>query len=271
MEWEQYEGEGEEEEGRRRDTKIDQAKAEIVAMLEANPETVYYIKQVQVLFEKEFFHWITGRAVGELIAEGTVGHEDVPLRHGKARFVFNTGHRYRVREIERAVSAIEAYSDSEMARACGHWAENTFLVALMERGFGLEGRNSNEYKGRKWTETKHNLDFIVQRDSLVYGAEVKNTWDYIPGEEFRLKMKMCAFLGIRPLFIWRYAPKTYMFELIEQGGYGMIFKAHIFPLGHMGLVTEIREALGLECDSPARIPDGILDRFMKFHSRVAGV
>lgn len=254
-----------------RDSKIDEAKRRVRALLDASPRAVYYIKQLQVLFEGEFFHWITGRAVGELIGEGFVSYEDASLAKGKARFVFNKAHRYRIRQITRAVKVIERYSAPEMARACGHWAETLFLLALAEHGFTVHERNTNAWGGKTWTESRHNLDFVVSRDKVIYGAEVKNTWDYIPPEEMRLKVTMCQWLGIRPLFIWRFAPKSYMFEIIQSGGYGMIFKTHIFPLGHEALVDEIRRALGLECDAPSRIPEGMLQRFVKWHKRVAGV
>lgn len=272
MDWDDYEAGGSEEiQDHPRDPKIDQAKKRVRALLDENDRSVFYIKQLQVLLEGDFFHWITGRAVGELVLEGSVGYEDAALAKGKARFVFNRAHRYRIRQISRAVQVIERYSSSEMARACGHWAENLFLVALAEHGFMVHERNTNTWRGRAWTQSKHNLDFIVSRDGVTYGSEVKNTWDYIPPEEMRLKMTMCQWLGIRPLFIWRFAPKNYMYEIIQGGGYGLIFKAHIFPLGHGGLVQEIREALGLECDAPSRIPDGLLQRFEKWHRRVAGL
>ena len=269
MNWE--EEEIHEAEERTRDTKIDEAKDGVLKLLEENATSVFYIKQVQVLLEKRFFHWITGRGVGELIDEGGVGYEDVRLRNGKARFIFARGHRYRERQIKQAVKAIEGYSVPNVARASGHWAEVMFLVALMEYGFSLHGRDTRAYEGKVWKATEHNLDFIVSRDGAVYGAEVKNTWDYIPSGEFRLKLDMCVLLGIVPLFIWRYAPKNYMFELSQKGGYGMIFKAHIFPLGCERLSDEIEERLGLECRVPRRIPDGILERFMRWHRKRVGV
>lgn len=147
----------------------------------------------------------------------------------------------------------------------------------MQYGFGFgsaevnEQRNTRSYGGKEWKETAHNLDFIMGRDGIVYGAEVKNTWDYIPPEELRIKQEMCEFLGVKPLFIWRFAPKSYMYEIIKRGGYGMIFKAHIFAPMDVALVRAIREVLGLECDSPSRIPDSILERFVKWHRNTAGV
>jgi hypothetical protein len=168
------------------------------------------------------------------------------------------------------VRVIEGYSKPAIAMACGQQAENLFLVAFAEYGFELVARNTREYGGRVWAGSAHTLDFIVRRDGVVYGAEVKNTWDYMPREEFGVKVRMCGFLGVRPLFIWRYAPKNYMNEVFEAGGYGMIFKAHIFPMGQEGLVEAVWGTLGLECDTARRIPDGIMERFVRWHERSLG-
>ncbi len=203
--------------------------------------------------------------MAELIGEQELGVEVVALSSGNAKFVFHPRHRRRRLQIRRAVRVIEAYSKPKIAMACGQEAENLFLVAFAGYRFELVWRNTREYEGRVWADSAHTLDFIVRRDGVAYGAEVKNTWDYIPREELRVKTRMCRFLGVRPLFVWRYAPKNYMNEVFIAGGYGMIFKAHIFPMGQEGLVEAIRGTLGLECDSPRRIPDGIMERFVRWH------
>ena len=277
MSWDEEDWASPDQGERPRDRKIDGAKALISDFLSRNKRAVFYIKQLQVLLEGTYYHWIVGRAVGELIDEGAVGHQEVALKHGRAVFLFNRSLRYRQRQIRKVERIIDKYSQEEVSRGCGAWAENLFLVALMQHGFGFaskdvrEQRNTRAYNGKEWTLTKHELDFIVARDGVAYGAEVKNTWDYIPPEELRLKQQMCEFLGIRPLFIWRFAPKSYMWEIIQSGGYGMIFKAHIFPPTHELLAREIRTVLGLECDAPRRIPDGILKRFVNWHVRMHGV
>jgi hypothetical protein len=255
---------------RPRDPKIDGAKKLVLDFLTKN-EGVFYIKQLQVLLEGDYYHWIVGRAVGELLEERAIGSQEESLKTGKAVFLFRRGLRYRQRPIKTAKRIIEEYSLQEVSRGCGEWAENLFLVALMAHGFSFassdiaEQRNTRRYADKQWSETMHQLDFIVARDGIVYGAEVKNTWDYIPPSELRLKQRMCEFFGIKPLFIWRFAPKSYMWEIIEGGGYGMIFKAHIFPPTQQKLVEKIKGVLNLECDCPRRIPDGILQRFVNWH------
>lgn len=78
-------------------------------------------------------------------------------------------------------------------------------------------------------------------------------------------MEMCLFFGVRPLFIMRNAAKTYMWEIIKRGGYGMIFKSQIYDLSQRPLVEKIKDELGLPADCPRAIPDGILERFKNWH------
>jgi hypothetical protein len=274
MSWDEQDYGRAQGEERPRDAKIDAAKKLVLEFL-SNHTGVFYIKQLQVLLEGNFYHWIVGRAVGELIDEDAVGSQKVPLKNGKAVFLFKRSLRYRQRRIKKAVQVIQKYSLQEVSRGSGEWAENLFLVALMAHGFAFasrdisEQRNTKRYAGQEWPETMHQLDFIVARDGIAYGAEVKNTWDYIPPNELRVKQRMCEFLGLKPLFIWRYAPKSYMWKIIQGGGYGMIFKTHIFPPTHKALAEEISMVLRLECDCPRRIPDGILERFVKWHQKKA--
>jgi hypothetical protein len=72
-----------------------------------------------------------------------------------------------------------------------------------------------EYNGKKWEKTGHDLDFIFKRDGVEYGCEIKNTLGYIGKEELEIKLEMCAFWGIRPLFIMRHSPKTYNKSLLS--------------------------------------------------------
>ncbi len=94
---------------------------------------------------------------------------------------------------------------------------------------------------------------------VAYGAEVKNSWDYIPRDELRLKLRMCEFLRVKPLMIMRYAAKSYIYEIGQRGGYGMIFVAHIFPMGQEKLVGDIKKEFGMPCDAPRRIPEGRIE------------
>lgn len=255
-------------EGFPRDIKIDEAREKLKQFFKENSQDVFYLKQLEVKFEKQFFHWITAKAINELIKENDIKSEEVPLaKRTIVKFVFNKNYRYYKRAIKKSLSVIKEYSNHEIALSCGRQAEILFLNALLERNFLFRNKNTNEYNGKKWTKTDHNLDFIIEKDEIVYGCEVKNTFDYIDKKELDIKLEICEFLGIRPLFIMRYSPKSYNNEIINRGGYTMIFECQIYPFGQESLVKRIKESLNMPVDCPKSIPSGIIDRFIKWHNK----
>lgn len=257
-------GFGWEEEGGEawQDPYVEAAKDALSKLFTERPSEVFYLQQLEVKFEKRFYHWITAKATSELL-DGLLRTEEAPLLEGtRVKFVFHKSHRYYRRQIGRALEVIREYSRPEITAGCGEQADMLFFNALMNRGFVSAGEDTNEYKGRKWTKTKHDLDFIIQKDDRAYGCEVKNTWAYIERAEMRVKLDICEFLGLVPLFIMRYAAKSYLEEIRGRNGTFVIFEWHIYPFGQEELVKRIRETLGLGADCPRAIPSGIIDRFM---------
>jgi len=253
-----------------RDIKIDEARETLLDFFNEHDEGVYYLKQLEVFFEKKFFHWLIAKAVNELIEEGLLGKEEAPLQKGTSlKFVFNKSLRYYKRPIKKCIKIVKEYANPVIAISCGRQAEVLFFNALTNKGFLSKGQEINEYRGKKWAKTGHDLDFIIERDNIAYGCEVKNTWDYIDKDELSIKMEICDFLGIKPLFIMRYSPRVYNWEVIQRGGYAMIFETQIYPFGHKELVERIKEGLNLPVDCPRAIPEGIVERFLKWHKRQA--
>lgn len=268
-----YEDIGEEEwlESWPRDVKIDEAREELLKFFDENADRVYYLKQLEVFFEKKpftFYHWITAKAVNELIEDGLLNKEEVPLGKGtNVKFIFNKKLRYYKMPIRKSIIIIRQYSNPTIAMACGQQAEVLFFNALTNKGFLSKGQHVNEHGSKKWTETDHDLDFIIERDNIVYGCEVKNKWAYIEREELEVKLEICKYLNIKPLFIMRQSPKNYNWEIIQGGGYTMIFETQIYPFGQKSLVEKIKEVLSLPADCPRAIPEGIIDRFLRWHNR----
>jgi len=56
----------EQEEERPRDPALDQAIGRLRSFFEASPQRLFYSTQIETSLEREFFHWITGRALLEL-------------------------------------------------------------------------------------------------------------------------------------------------------------------------------------------------------------
>lgn len=264
-----------EPEGHPRDPVIDEARAAIDEFLSQNKQTMFYLKQLQVVFERRFYHWITAKAISELVDVGKWRDLLVPLREDVGpqptvvRFIFHPRNRYTARAIRRKIALIRRFSTESIGRACGRQAEVLFSRALFASGFRLVGENTRRYRDQTWPTSAHDLDFIFERDGLAYGCEIKNRFEYIDRQEMRTKLAMCQHLGIIPLFIMRAAPKSYIHEIwTTTGGFTKVFQTHIFPFGAESLVSDIRhEFPGLPVDCPRDLPNTILDRFVEVHRR----
>jgi hypothetical protein len=163
---------------------------------------------------------------------------------------------------------VEEYADPNIGGAVGLHGEMMVLEGFARSEFVMRGRNTREFSGKCWTGSEHNLDFIFERDGKAYGIEVKNTLGYMEYEEFQLKIRMCDFLGIRPIFAARMLPRTWMAELIEAGGYGMVMKYQLYPWTHKDLARRVASELGLPVDAPRALHEGTMHRFLEWHKKV---
>jgi hypothetical protein len=243
------------------------AQGGIKELYENNRDGVYYLRQLQIMFEKSYFHWVTNNALigvkkigylKDLRAERTTGTS--------TRYFIHRSNRYPLRAVKRIEAIISEYSQDNITRSCGHRAEDLFCKALALRGFMPTGIRVKEFNGKKWTKTENDLDFVFSKDGVNYGCEIKNTLGYIDKDELGIKLDMCSFLGLKPLFIMRSSPKTYNHQIYDRGGFALLFETQIYELSQQELVNKIKEELGLPVICSKAIPDGIIGRFEKWHN-----
>jgi hypothetical protein len=245
-----------------------QAVDEVRAFFEENRERVYSSRQIEVHFERRYFHWITHRALHVLAAEGTIKLQQQQLITGTAiNFVWHRSNRYVRRQVAEVKALVERYSHSDFTIALGNTGELLVSDGLGRFQFVQRGRETQEYAGRRWTRTNHNLDFVFERDGRAYGVEVKNTLAYINDGELGVKLELCAHLGLLPLFVMRMAPAPFIQRIVNQGGFALILGHHLYPLSHRALAREINEKLGLPADAPRALYDGTIQRFVSWHER----
>src|SRR5579864_1957088 len=215
-----------------RDHKVDEVKLELMATLfDKAPQDVFYERQIQVLYEDKFFHWITGKALHELSDERSIKTMKLQLgEHTEIRIYCSVMNRYWKRQAEGIRKLVLRFSTPEFGRALGHHAETMFDAALPTAGFLPKAKNLREYNGHKWTESQHDLDRVFERDAIAYGTEIKNM-------------------------------------VINAGGYALIFKWQLYPFGTRDFAHEVRSRLGLPVDSPIAIADGTVRRFLNWHVR----
>ena len=257
------------------DTYVDRAKEQLVAFFRLHPESVFYQRQLLVIFEDEFFHWITARALSELVQEGQISSDVEPLTGGNTPSGSITlyranGYRYWKRDADEIVQLVSRFSESSFTSALGSQGEMMFDAALPTVGFMPKERKVTLYRGVEWTETKHDLDRVFELDGVGYGTEIKNTLGYIERQELDTKIKVCKKLGLRPLFIMRMAPKSYINLIREAGGFALIFKYQLYPFGYKEFADIVKERLRLPTDCPARIEDGTVQRLLRWHQRTGG-
>jgi hypothetical protein len=177
-----------------------------------------------------------------------------------------TTHRFWKRQAAEITALVQRFSDPDFTHAIGAHGEQMFDAALPRFGFMPVAAKVRSYGDKTWVETGHDLDCVFVRDGIAYGTEIKNTLKYIPRDELTVKLRMCKFLGLRPLFIVRFAPKSYNFEVFEEGGFTLVIKYQLYPFGQKKFADEVKARLRLPTDSPVRISDGTIERLLKWHT-----
>jgi hypothetical protein len=204
------------------------ARETLAAFFEEHREQVFFSRQIEVRNEDRYFHWVTNRALRELVEEGILRSETRTLSSGGSiKLMWHRGYRFYKRSATRLIAVVEEYANPNIGAALGLHGESMVLEGFARSEFVMRGRNTQGYRDRKWQESDHNLDFLFERDSVVYGIEVKNTLGYMEYEEFQTKIRLCEFLGVRPIFAARMLPRSWIKELVDSGGYAMILKGFV--------------------------------------------
>ncbi len=242
------------------------AYAEIRAIYVENPKAVFFLRQLQVRLEKKYFHWITYNAIKYMLKEGFLSEiKESPRKGLVLSFIVHHTNRYPRREINKITEIVLEYSQDHITRSCGHRAEDLFYKAFAKRGFMPVAEKVKEFNDKKWEKSGHDLDYVFQKDGKSYGCEIKNTLGYIDSEELDIKLEMCNHFGVKPVFVMRYAPKTYIKKIYDYGGFSLIFETQIYELSQEELVEKMKK-IGLPVICSKAIPDGIIARFEKWHA-----
>lgn len=231
-------------------------------------DSVFYKKQLEVIFEDKYPHDITGKAISELITNGFLRPE--PRSYGDGMntiFVWKRSLRYKSMEIRERLRLMEILSDDELNDGAGKHAEDLFGHMFEKNQFKIIGRNTNEYRRKKWRRSNKNLDFIIEKDGVSYGVEIRNRFDYMRQAEFEEKLDMCGFLGLLPLFPLRCPSEQQFASMFDVGGLALKFKVRIFPPGNQKLVTNIWNYFRLPVNVWHSIPENIEGIFSYYHKQ----
>src|SRR4029453_8078396 len=155
-------GEVHEEQERPPDPQEEDALAALRDVFAKQRARVFFGRQLAVQHEDRWFHWTTHRALARLEEEGFIKGEVRPLKYSdEVHLMWHRSYRYPRRQADRIVEIIESYLDPLMSRAIGRQGEWLVLEGFMRRQFVLVERAANAYRERAWTESNHNLDFVI--------------------------------------------------------------------------------------------------------------
>jgi hypothetical protein len=245
-----------------------EARDHLRAFFSANRERVYFSRQLEGINEGSYFHWITNRAIRDLETEGFIKSEWHKLGTGTSiKLVWHKGYRFHKRSASRLVSLVQEYSDPNIGAALGLHGETIVLEGFARSQFVMASRSTRVYGENVWTQTEHDLDFIFEKEGMAYGIEVKNTLGYMDGKEFVLKIRLCKELGIRPVFVCRMLPKSWIHQLNSSRGFALILKYQLYPWSHRELAKRISEELNLPIGAPRFLEEGTMGRFLKWHAK----
>lgn len=268
MSWEDIEPEYDEERGPGPDDDpaVQALEPELMALFDASPDEVFYETQLCVRFEKNFFHWVTSRALKDLRESNRIVSELQELSPGvPLRFYFSRRNRYWRRRATEMRNLVREYSHPTFTNSLGVQGEILIDAGLPRVGFLPADQNVSEWQGRTWDQSNHDLDRVFIRDGVAYGAEIKNRLGYIDRDEFRTKLAMCLVLDLVPLFVARMMPKTYIEDVRKLGGFCLIMGYQFYPVSHRDLANRVKEQLKLPVDCPTRLQDSTLQRFLNWH------
>ncbi|GAI31538.1 unnamed protein product, partial [marine sediment metagenome] len=231
-------------------------------------DSVFYKKQIQVIFEDEYPHDVTGKAVNELIEGKFLKAEPRAFgRNMHVIFVYRHNVRYTAMAIKMKTKILERFSADEVNDGVGKYAEILFGHMFKINQFKIIDRNINTFRGKVWTKSDKDLDFIIEKDGISYGVEIKNRFDYMKQDEFEEKLEMCQFLGLLPVFPIRCPSEQQYAQMKDCDGLALKFKTRIFPPGFQGLVTDIWNNFRLPVNIWEEIRPPVEAVFLNYHHR----
>jgi len=264
-----------------------QAKKEIIAIVKL--QKVVTDREVKVRLEGEAFPgppgpfpWVVGRAM-KALEEGKIlkphGYRG-RRRIGKGvpfKFYSMRGTPYpeiaQLIEKKRRISADINNLLTGEASASFH-AENLFFEAFEQLGFVNHGRNKSEFKGKTVSglpgKKPPDLDFIVERDGIVYGVDVKNwiRYEYGTRKEVDSKVRLAEELGIVPFIVARYVDREKVNEIIySHGGVVYEYKLLILPSTLRSLAEDAAHFLGYPTLAVDQLPEMMVNRIADIHER----
>jgi hypothetical protein len=243
-------------------------------------EKVATERELKVRLERKFFPWITGRTIKALINGGVLRKVKYMGRRSLSKkiptwFYIPNEAKYEdvvgIIEKKRRISIGVNAMLTAQAPATYH-AEDLFEEAFESLDFKMHGRNMWKFRDReiKGKEGKlpPNLDFIIEKNNVAYGVDVKNwiRYEYGTRKEIQFKVNIALRLHIIPFIVARYVDKEALYtDIILKGGICYYYETLLFPISFKSLAEEASNVLGYPTLAVDFLPNYKIEWIEKLH------
>jgi len=249
------------------------------------------IQRQKVVTEREIkvrlepaFPWLVGHALHALVSQGLIKEHGYKGR--RPAKIWAPTKFYALKETEYSeieliikdkIDVSKAVNAQLTGRAvAAYFAEDLFDEALekVPLNFRIHKRNASEFGERRVVGRERgpppDLDFICEKDSIVYGIDIKN-WirfesDTIP--EVKKKVDAALQLDIVPFIITRYMDKSTAFtEIVQKGGLVYQYMDLLFPMELSSLAQRAEQLLGYPIRCVDSLPLYMSEYILELHNR----
>jgi hypothetical protein len=235
-------------------------------------------RELKVRLEHDFFPWVVGRVANKLIRDGKIMLVKPPGRKGRMgtpdNFYMDLSVKYEdILRLLLKKRKVSAYVNSLLTRLspAGFHAEDVFEMAFNSLRFKILGRDVSEFEGRRVSgvEGKEppNLDFIIEKNNLTYGVDIKNwiKYEFATIPEVMDKVRLAIELDVIPFICARYVDKDTFYKIVRIPGTVYQYRSLILPPEFRDLAHEANALLGYPILADDVLPSYKLDFISKLH------
>jgi len=247
--------------------RVDEAKNEILLLYQQGLK-VAYDRELRYRLESKFSHDDIAMAISELVREGKLEPTNVPGRkrinsqHPNKFYRLPDSNYQDILPIMKKKLELSAFV-AGVIKTAGEHAERVWYHAFKRNGWNVFPVNEadplgvNKYKGKE-ASINNDIDFIVEKDNIEYGVEIKNGLGY--PDDLYWKFIVAAELNTIPLIIARWLNPAQIPLVRELGGEYLIYKEALYPETYKSIVEDCRKTLGMPIIALDEIEDHYFNR-----------
>jgi len=228
---------------------------------------------IQVLMEEYCSVGQTKTGLNNLENNGILTSKKITIKDvGESKFYFPKqfeGNEKIDEKIKKSSYWIRRYSQNKNVRMLGDHLHDVVRSELRVQGFHIIAeKNIRTFEDKKWIKTNHMLDIIAKhtKKDLVVGLEIKNTLYPPPKSEISIKLEMCKFFGITPIFAGRRI-ENHRNWIEKNRGFLWQFKKQLYPRGQENLVGMIKQRFKFPVEVKADIPTSAIKEINEWVSK----